>query len=42
LKEGNNWCLCALRWMEALEAGLAPKVHLKSTNKKAKEYATMK
>ena len=35
LKEGDRWCLCALRWKEAYEHGFAPKVHLKRTNKKA-------
>ena len=32
LKEGDHWCLCASRWVEALEAGLAPKVFLESTH----------
>jgi uncharacterized protein (DUF2237 family) len=32
LKSGDQWCLCALRWMEALEAGRAPPVVLESTN----------
>ena len=35
LKEGDNWCLCAERWKEAYECGFAPKIFLKSTNKKA-------
>ena len=35
LKEGDRWCLCALRWKEAYEHGFAPKVYLKRTNKKA-------
>lgn len=29
---GDRWCLCALRWQEAFEAGVAPKVVLSSTN----------
>lgn len=32
LKPGDRWCLCALRWKEALEAGVAPGVILESTN----------
>ncbi|MEO1121181.1 MAG: DUF2237 domain-containing protein, partial [Pseudomonadota bacterium] len=28
LKEGDRWCLCAMRWVEAYEAGVAPKVIL--------------
>ena len=35
LKPGDKWCLCALRWKEALEAGCAPKVELESTDEKA-------
>lgn len=33
LKEGDKWCLCAYRWLEAYKAGKAPPVILKSTNK---------
>lgn len=32
LIEGDQWCLCALRWQEAFEAGSAPKVVLSSTH----------
>ncbi|MEZ5920225.1 MAG: DUF2237 domain-containing protein [Parvularculaceae bacterium] len=32
LKEGDRWCLCAARWLEAYEAGMAPKVVLNATN----------
>lgn len=32
LKAGDQWCLCAMRWQEALEAGVAPPVVLESTN----------
>lgn len=34
LKAGDRWCLCALRWKEAYEAGMAPKVVLEATNEK--------
>jgi len=32
LKPGDRWCLCALRWLEALQAGMAPDVVLESTH----------
>ena len=35
LKPGDAWCLCALRWEEARQAGCAPRVKLTSTNIKA-------
>ncbi|MBK2295663.1 DUF2237 family protein [Francisella philomiragia] len=43
LKPGDKWCLCALRWLEAYQNGVAPEVVLESTNEKAlqvvkKEY----
>ncbi|MEM7617308.1 MAG: DUF2237 domain-containing protein [Pseudomonadota bacterium] len=37
LKAGNSWCLCAMRWQEAYEVGVAPPVKLKSTHIKALE-----
>ena len=38
LKEGDRWCLCALRWKEAYDAGVAPPVVLESTNKEVLRY----
>lgn len=38
LNPGDRWCLCALRWKEALEAGVAPPVVLKCTHRRALEY----
>jgi uncharacterized protein (DUF2237 family) len=35
LKAGDKWCLCAARWKEAFEAGVAPKVFLRATHAKA-------
>ena len=32
LIEGDRWCLCALRWVEAFEVGCAPKVILSATH----------
>ena len=40
LKNGDKWCLCVSRWIEAYEAGCAPKVILESTNIKTLEYIT--
>jgi uncharacterized protein (DUF2237 family) len=35
LQEGDKWCLCMLRWREALEAGMAPQVYLAATHEAA-------
>lgn len=35
LKPGDRWCLCASRWLEALQAGVAPPVVLEATHEKA-------
>ena len=32
LKPGDFWCLCALRWKEAMDAGYAPLVRLEATS----------
>jgi uncharacterized protein (DUF2237 family) len=32
LKPGDRWCLCAPRWKEALDAGVAPQVVLEATH----------
>ncbi len=32
LRPGDQWCLCAARWQEALQAGAAPQVVLKATH----------
>jgi len=37
LVEGDQWCLCAARWQEALEAGAAPPVVLTATEEHALE-----
>ena len=37
LKPGDRWCLCASRWLEALEEGIAPPVVLEATHEKALE-----
>ena len=40
LKPGDQWCLCALRWKEALEAGVAPLVILEATHESALKYVS--
>ena len=37
LKPGDRWCLCASRWLESYRHGVAPKVYLESTHKRALE-----
>ena len=41
LKPGDQWCLCAARWVQAFEAGKAPKVRLSSTHLRALEIAAL-
>ena len=31
LKKGDHWCLCAPRWKEAFEDGMAPLIDLEAT-----------
>lgn len=41
LKVGDKWCLCALRWKEALEAGVAPPIILEATHKNMLDYINL-
>jgi uncharacterized protein (DUF2237 family) len=41
LKEGDSWCLCAQRWLEAFEAGMAPRVYLMRTHQRALEIVAL-
>jgi uncharacterized protein (DUF2237 family) len=41
LKAGDKWCLCILRWKEALENGIAPKIILESCHQKCLEYVSI-
>jgi uncharacterized protein len=41
LKPGDRWCLCATRWKEALDAGVAPRVVLRATHQEALEHASL-
>ena len=41
LKPGDRWCLCASRWKEALDDGMAPPVVLESTHAAALNYVSL-
>lgn len=41
LKDGDQWCLCGMRWKEALDAEVAPPVLLEATHEKMLELVTM-
>jgi uncharacterized protein (DUF2237 family) len=41
LKPGDRWCLCAARWQEALDAGMAPRVVLTATHERALEQLSL-
>lgn len=41
LSAGDRWCLCASRWVEANEAGVAPPVVLEATHMAMLEYVTL-
>ena len=41
VKPGERWCLCAMRWQEALEAGMAPRVVLEATSTAALEVVRL-
>jgi len=42
LQPGDSWCLCAARWLEAHQQGMAPRVYLKRTHKKALNIVPLK
>ncbi len=41
LKGGDKWCLCVLRWREALEAGCAPRIILDATHEAALKHVLL-
>lgn len=41
LVPGDRWCLCAGRWQEALDAGVAPQVVLEATHVRALEWVSL-
>ena len=42
LAPGDQWCLCASRWAEALAAGHAPEVVLEATHARTLEWVDLK
>lgn len=41
LQPGDCWCLCAARWREARDAGMAPSVNLAATHEAALRYISL-
>ncbi len=41
LDAGDRWCLCAQRWKEALDAGMAPRVILRATHEATLEVVAL-
>ena len=41
LKPGDFWCLCASRWAEAQQAGVAPPVKLEATHEAVLKYVPL-
>lgn len=38
LEEGDYWCLCLSRWIQAYNAGMAPQVRLEATHASVLEF----
>ena len=41
LRAGDRWCLCANRWKEALQAGVAPPVVLECSHHRALQFVAL-
>lgn len=41
LRPGDRWCLCAERWREALQAGMAPRIILRATHMATLEVVSL-
>ena len=41
VQPGDRWCLCASRWQEAYEAGMAPPVYLAGTHATTAEWVDL-
>jgi uncharacterized protein len=41
LVPGDRWCLCAARWQEAFEAGVAPRVVIQATHERTLEICDL-
>ncbi len=42
LKPGDQWCLCAGRFLQAAEEGVGPKVNLEATHRRALEVVPLR
>ena len=42
LKAGDRWCVCAARWLESYQAGVAPPVVLEATHEAALRIVPLK
>ncbi len=41
LKDGDQWCLCASRFLQAHDEGVAPRVVLEATHARALQLLTL-
>lgn len=41
LVPGDRWCVCAARWQQAVDAGVAPPVRLAATHEKALDLVAL-
>jgi uncharacterized protein (DUF2237 family) len=41
VRPGDRWCLCAARWLEAHQQGMAPRIYLTRTHQRALEIVPM-
>ena len=41
LRSGDKWCICLPRWIEALEAGVAPQIVLRATHHSVLQYVPL-
>lgn len=41
LQPGDRWCLCAPRWVEAYQSGMAPRLVLEATHEKTLELVPL-
>lgn len=41
LKAGDRWCLCAARWKEAYDDGMAPKVYILRCHQRCLEIVSL-
>jgi uncharacterized protein (DUF2237 family) len=41
LEAGDYWCLCLSRWIQAYDAGMAPKIKLEATHASVLEFVEL-